>query len=227
MPVTLSARAIGDALARLQEHEIDAESALSWLGWDREAPLRIRRYDLQLYLWYQLPTKYLAPLEAKRDVAAALASLLELAGADAYAALCRAPDVDHMLGLWEDDDPAAPRRLDELLDASGLEPPDTELLTWGPVMGLVEADVRDRAAEVLELALEAGELVPARRSQLVAAVLAEPVDGGTRRATRELARAPESGADRHRRPRSREPDDAEPDRGRRRRRARVLAARAR
>jgi hypothetical protein len=180
MPVTLSARAIGDALARLQEHEIDAESALSWLGWDREAPLRIRRYDLQLYLWYQLPTKYLAPLEAKRDVAAALASLLELAGADAYAALCRAPDVDHMLGLWEDDDPAAPRRLDELLDASGLEPPDTELLTWGPVMGLVEADVRDRAAEVLELALEAGELVPARRSQLVAAVLAEPVDGGTR-----------------------------------------------
>lgn len=32
MPVTLSARAIGDALARVQEHDIDAQSALGWLA---------------------------------------------------------------------------------------------------------------------------------------------------------------------------------------------------
>lgn len=83
-----------------------------------------------------------------------------------------------MLALWEDDDPRAPRRLRELLDASGLEPPDTELLAWGPVMGLIEADTRDRATEALELALEAGKRGAART--IVARVLAEPTDEGTR-----------------------------------------------
>jgi hypothetical protein len=54
VPVTLPARALGDALARLQEHDVDAEPALSWLGWDGEGPLRLRRYDLLVYLWYAL-----------------------------------------------------------------------------------------------------------------------------------------------------------------------------
>jgi len=49
--VTLAPRAVGDALARLQEHEVDPEPALSWLGWDGDSPLRIRRYDLLVYLW--------------------------------------------------------------------------------------------------------------------------------------------------------------------------------
>ena len=118
--------------------------ALASLGWDWEGPLLIRRYDLLVYLWYRLPTKCLASLEIKRDVAAALAALLEQLGADGYAALCRAPEVEEMVALWEEDDTRARRRLRELLDASGLEPPDTELLAWGSVMGLVEAEARDR-----------------------------------------------------------------------------------
>lgn len=100
MPVTLPARAVGDALARLQEQELDAEPALASLGWDWEGPLRIRRYDVLVYLWYQLPTKYLASLETKRDVAAALAALLEQLRADEYAAICRTPEVEEMLALW-------------------------------------------------------------------------------------------------------------------------------
>jgi len=114
VPVTLTARAVGDALARLQEHEVDAEPAVASLGWDWEGPLRIRRYDPLVYLWYQLPTKYLAPLEAKREVASALATLLEQVGADCHAALCRAPEIEEMLAVWEDDDPRAPRRLREV-----------------------------------------------------------------------------------------------------------------
>jgi hypothetical protein len=47
-------------------------------------------------------------------------------GAAEYAALCRAPEVEEMLALWEDDDRRARRRLQELLNASGLEPPDNE-----------------------------------------------------------------------------------------------------
>lgn len=176
--MTLDAHAVGDARARLQEHEIDAEPALSWLGWDGEGPLRIRRYDLLAYLWYEPPTKYLAPLEAKREVAAALAALLEQVGADEYAALCRAPEIEEMLALWEHDDRRARRRLQELLNASGLEPPDSELLSWSPVMGLIEADTSDRATEALERAREAGERRAART--IVAEVLAEPADEGTR-----------------------------------------------
>ncbi len=178
MPVTLPVRAVGDALARLQEQGLEAEPALASLGWDWEGPLRIRRYDVLVYLWYQWPTKYLASLETKRDVAAALAALLEQLGAAEYATICRTPEVEEMLALWEDDDTRARRRLRELLDASGLEPPDTELLACGQVMGLVEADARDRATEALELAREAGDGVPARA--IVADVLAEPTDAGTR-----------------------------------------------
>jgi hypothetical protein len=178
VPVTLAPRAVGDALARLQEHEVDPEPALSWLGWDGESPLRIHRYELLVYLWYELPTKHVAPLETRRAVAAALAALPEQVGAGDYADLCRAHDVDEMFVLWEHDDPNAPRRLRELLDASGLEPPDTEQLAWGPVMGLVEADAHDRATEALELALEAGERRAARA--IVAGVLAEPAGAGTR-----------------------------------------------
>lgn len=176
--MTLRARALGDAVARLQEHDVDAEPALSWLGWDGASSLRLRRYDLLVYLWYALPTKYLAPLAAKRERAAALAALLEQLGVDDYAALCRAPEVEEMLGLWEDDDPRARRRLRDLLDATGLEPPDTEFLAWGPVMGPVEAEARDRATDALELALEAGDHGAARA--IVTQVLAQPVDEGTR-----------------------------------------------
>jgi hypothetical protein len=178
VPVTLAFCAVGDALARLQEHEVDPEPALSWLGWEGESPLRIRRYDLLVYLWYELPTKHVAPLEKRRAVAAALAALLKRVGAGDYADLCHAHEVDEMLVLREHDDPNAPRRLRELLDASGLEPPDTERLARGPVMGPVEADARDRATEALELAFEAGERRAARA--IVADVLAEPAVEGTR-----------------------------------------------
>jgi hypothetical protein len=51
-------------------------------GWDGEGPLRIRGYDLLVYLWYELPTKYVAPLDARRAVAAALAALLDHLFAD-------------------------------------------------------------------------------------------------------------------------------------------------
>jgi hypothetical protein len=130
--MTIPARALRDAVARLQEHEVDAEPALASLGWDWEGALRIRRYDLLVFLWYRLPTKFLAPLEAKHDVAAALAAVLDQVGADEYAAQCRAPEVEEMLALWEDDEPRARRRLQQLLDASGLQPSDTDLLAWGP-----------------------------------------------------------------------------------------------
>jgi hypothetical protein len=161
MPVRLAADTLHHALARLEEWDhaaaADARSSLSWLGWDGDGSLRLRRYDLQLYLWYQLPTKYLAPLEDKLAAAAALERLLGLLDL-AYAELCEAPETLRPIDCWENDDVRARRELHRLLDASGLEPPDTALLTWGSIMGLEEAQARDHVASALEEALEAGTL---------------------------------------------------------------------
>src|SRR6266511_1201693 len=103
----------------------DAAAVLGWLGWDREGPLWVRRYDVQLFAWYQLPHKWLATLEERRAVLRAFGALLERVGGRAatYADVCRSADTDALLELWERDDPGARGRLRELLDGSGLEPP--------------------------------------------------------------------------------------------------------
>lgn len=178
MPVTLEAHALDRALAALdRDAAIDARGALGWLGWEEEHALRLRRYDLQVYLWYKLPTKYLASLTDKRAVAAALGRLLDELDVP-YAALCRAPETGRMLELWERDDPTAPDELTRLLEASGIEPPDTAKLAWDAVMGPDEAQARDAVAAALEDALEAGTLRPGtpgfarRRDAVVSETLA-------------------------------------------------------
>ena len=164
MPIRLEAETLRHALARLGEWDedaaVDARASLSWLGWDDECPLQLRRYDLLLHLWYELPTKVSASLEDKHSRAVALGRLLELTPAAAYAPLCRAPQTLDQIALWETSDARARRALGRLLDASGIEPPDTPLLAWSSVMGLVEAQAREDVAYELEIALEAGTLAP-------------------------------------------------------------------
>jgi hypothetical protein len=189
VPVRVSERALRDALARAGEWHADgataARAALEWMGWDGEGALLLRRYDVQLFVWYTLPRKFLASLEHKREAAAALAGTLDLLGgrAQTYAEVCRAPETDDLLCAWESEDPDAWRRLQDLVDRSGIEPPDTDLLAWGPVMGLEEARVRDQVATALEQAVEARRLEPGpglgrRRAQVANAALLEPSDGG-------------------------------------------------
>ncbi len=172
MALTLSPEQIDRALGQLGERAVDAEVALYSFGWDGESPLRILRHDLMSSSWYELPAKFIAPIEAQRDVAEALAEFLDRAGAGEHAALCRAPEVESMLELWDDDRAAARTQLGELLAASGLEPPDTELLAWGSVMGPVEAEAHDRAIEALE---DDAQTAPA---DMVAVVLREPAGEG-------------------------------------------------
>src|SRR5206468_8256331 len=66
------------------------------------------------------------------------------------------------------------------LDRSGIEPPNTDLLAWGHVMGFAEADVREQVAIALEEAIEDGRLVPGspgfrrRQAEVASAALHEP-----------------------------------------------------
>jgi hypothetical protein len=152
-----------DALAVAGEWDEDgarsARSALEWLGWEGEGPLLLRRYDVQLFVWYTLPRKFLTTLEHKREAADALARVLERFGdrAASYADVCRARETNELLCAWEDEDSAAWQRFRELLEGSGLEPPDTDLLAWGQVMGYEEACAREQVATVLEQAVEGGD----------------------------------------------------------------------
>ena len=181
MPIRLEAETMHHALARLEEWDrdaaADARASLSWFGWDDEGPLQLRRYDLLLHLWYELPTKVSASLEDKHARAVALGRLLELTPAAGYAPLCREPQTLDQIALWGASNARARRGLGRLLDASGIEPPDTPLLAWSSVMGLVEAQAREDVAYMLEIALEAGTLAPGtagfkrRQSEVVAGVL--------------------------------------------------------
>ncbi len=81
MPVELTERALRDTIAVMGEWNRDgaqaAASALSWMGWEGEGSLLLRRYDVQLFAWYTLPRKFLMSLEHKREAADALAETLE------------------------------------------------------------------------------------------------------------------------------------------------------
>jgi len=191
VPVELTERAIRDVIAVMGEWDDAqaAESALNWMGWEGEGPLLLRRYDVQLFVWYTLPRKFLTSLEHKREAAEALALTLERLGgrAASYAEVCRSTETEELLRAWESKDPTARRRLRELLEGSGIEPPDTELLAWGSVMGFEEACVREQVATTLEEAVEDGRLSPGtpgfrrRQAQVADAALSEPAkDSGVR-----------------------------------------------
>jgi hypothetical protein len=134
MPVELSERELFDAIAVLGERHDDgariARHALGWLGWEGEGPLLLRRYDVQVFTWYQLPAKFLASLEDKREVARGVALTLEQLGGQAatYARALRSHETDQLLESWELSGSIGRMRFRELLADSGLEPPDTELL---------------------------------------------------------------------------------------------------
>lgn len=104
-----------------------------------------------------------------------------------YAEVCRSPATDEVLRAWEGEDPTARHRFRELMEASGIEPPDTDLLAWGAVMGFDEAGVCDRVATALEQATEEGHLTPGARgfrraqARVANAALMEPWEDDERR----------------------------------------------
>jgi hypothetical protein len=201
MPVEVTERQLRDAIAVIGErHEIRGRAAASvfeWLGWEGEGPLLLRRYDVQHFAWYTLPRKFLTDLQDKRETAEIMALTLDqLDGrAQSYAEICRSAETDALLCAWEAEDPTAWQRFRELLDASGIEPPDTDLLAWGHVMGFDEARVRDEVATALEQAIEDGRLTPGGRgfaqaqATIAESALREPWDGDEQRTRLEVVHA--------------------------------------
>ncbi len=135
--------------------------------------------------WHQLPKKWLVRTSEQQAVAEALACFFDAVGAEAapLAALCRSPETAELIRTRG-------KKLASALERSGLEPPETPLLTWSEFMSIEEALEHDLVANLLEDALDNGELVPGakgwrqRQTELVERYLSRPDESGTAPLTR-------------------------------------------
>jgi hypothetical protein len=137
----------------------NARAAWDWLTASGDVPDTTLR-DLEYFLWYQLPAKFLTTEDHHRAVALALAQLLGELGYEDAAGVCRSPVTMHVLAEWERNRSAGYRALNRALAESGVEPPDTDLFAWGGIMSQVEASAYHTAAEVLEDAMRDGAFTP-------------------------------------------------------------------
>jgi hypothetical protein len=183
--VELRPDVLRDALTTLARRDPQAaayaEEAVKWLVWrdsDSE-PLVFGQHTLQIFLWYFLSEKWDAPEDEILATARALGDLLDLAGAPArYVALCRSPETERMIRTEGEG-------FSELVEASGLEPPDTDLLTWSALMTIEESTERDAASRYLEEAIERGEFTPGapswreRQREAMVAFLTSPDESGS------------------------------------------------
>lgn len=186
MQVIVDRAVVGAIIARLSARDRrlgeDARAAVEWLtGFDEdELPAVFSRRELQLFLWYQLPKKWLIRTAEQQAVAEALASFFDEVGVEAtpLAALCRSPETAALIR-------SRGKNLAAALERSGLEPPDTPLLTWSEFMSIEEALEHDLVASLLEDTLDTGQLVPGakgwrqRQTELVEGYLSRPDESGT------------------------------------------------
>ena len=161
MSVPLDPAGTETLVSRLGEPEqMIVRGVLDWLLPEEGGLVDLTQSTLQDFLWYHLPVKWLIGTREHHEVAWALADLLTAAGLDRYAGLCRSTDTHQLIETWQVDRPKARRTLKRLGDSSGVEPLDTDLVVWGDVFGIAEADARSAASEALEAAIDAGSLVP-------------------------------------------------------------------
>lgn len=159
--------AVEALLAKLDAASAEhARAAVGWLLPDEASVDDLRRLgqlQLQEFLWYQLPVKWLCDEREHHEIAWSLGDLFEAAGQDRYARLCRADVTHRLIAEWEHDRERARADLQVALAESGVQPPDTPLLSWGGVMGLQEAAARYLTSAALEEAIAAGDLIPGDR----------------------------------------------------------------
>jgi hypothetical protein len=123
---------------------------------------RVTRYDVQGVCWGALPLLARKPESAaiigdRHAAADILGELLELLEYPRYADICRGEVTREILDAAEDVD-----RCTELSSLawrdSGVQPPNTPLLTWGEVRGPVEQAVHAATGRILEEAIDRGTL---------------------------------------------------------------------
>jgi hypothetical protein len=133
-------------------------------AWDTltagDGPESVTQWRVQLFCWDHL-ARWGPDGAARCHVAEALAALLDAMGMERYARIARSDTTQQILTAA--DSGAARTLARKAAQRSGIDPPGTELLTWGAVMEPAEAHALEAVADRLEMAIAAGELTPGAR----------------------------------------------------------------
>ena len=113
---------------------------------------------VQDFLWYRLPTKY--PERAWVPIARASQALLGELGLKRYASIAGSDLTRSILEAWHEDGARGFARYRAAAEASGVKPPNTEVMAWGSVMGFDEASAYSQLEVKLEAAIVDGRLEP-------------------------------------------------------------------
>ena len=153
-----------------------------------DGPESLTQWRLQQFCWDTVPRTWPGDAEARRRLVEALATLLDELGMERYGAIVRGETTRQVLAAAEHSAERARAVARRSMQRSGIEPPDTELLTWGAVMGMAEARALEAVADRLEMAVAAEDLQPGSRgwrdqqADLTIAVLTTPRPDFTHRA---------------------------------------------
>jgi hypothetical protein len=157
---------VEEALAALGrvEPELAQDARAAWQGLTAGAgPGTVTQWRLQLFCWDELARSWSGDGQRRYRVALALAELLDGLGMPRYAAIARGESTRQILLACEQVGDRGTSLARRAAQRSGIEPPSTELLTWGAVMGGAEARALELVADRLELAIAVGDLVPGSR----------------------------------------------------------------
>jgi hypothetical protein len=145
-----------------------------------EGPEVLTQWRLQQFCWEELARGWPEDGASRWRVAQALAALLDELGLQRYAGLARS-DTTRQVLIGGEQAPDRGRMLArKAAQRSGIEPPNTEFVTWGAVMEPAEAYALESVADRLELAVAAGDLLPGSRgwrdaqAEITVAVLTAP-----------------------------------------------------
>lgn len=183
-------QSVEQALAALHRAE-PALADAARRAWDAllagAGPDALTQWRLQQYCWDELPQTWFPAQTAlghgvgpRWQVAQALAALLDELSLGRYAEIARSETTREVLAISEHTPERGRALARRAAERSGIEPPSTELFTWGASMGPAEAYALEAVADTLELAVAVGELVPAargwrdRQTELTLAVLTSP-----------------------------------------------------
>ncbi|MFI7587990.1 hypothetical protein ACIB24_13040 [Spongisporangium articulatum] len=146
------------------EPEVAEDARAAWESLTGgQGPESLTQWRLQQFLWDELSRSSSTDAPARWRVASALAALLDGLGMQRYSSIARSETTRQILASGESTPDRGRTAVRRAMQRSGIEPPDTELLTWGSVSGQVEAQALEAVADRLELAVAVGDLVPGGR----------------------------------------------------------------
>ena len=128
-----------------------------------EGPEVLTQWRLQQFCWEELARGWPEDGASRWRIALALAALLDELGLQRYAVIARS-DTTRQVLIGGEQAPDRGRVLArKAAQRSGIEPPNTEFVTWGAVMEPAEAYALESVADRLELAVATGDLLPGSR----------------------------------------------------------------